>query len=113
MTSRRQLLERYRHVREDHLRYMEKWGLIKPETGAEGETQYGFADLALIRQADAKLAGGTAFRVVLRTLLASRTGQLAFDFRLEAPQAKVLELKRRPPPPLTALLDPYVEPSDS
>jgi tetratricopeptide (TPR) repeat protein len=112
-TSRRLLLERYRHMREDHLRYMEKWGLIKPEMNAEGEAQYGFAALAIIRQADTELAGGTPFRAVIRSLLASRTGQLAFDFRLEAPQAKVLELKRRPPPPLAALLDPYIEPADS
>ena len=33
-------------------------------------------------------------------------GQLAFDFRIEAPPAKVLQLKRREPPPLAALMDP-------
>src|SRR5690606_9503987 len=39
-------------------------------------------------------------------LLASRSGQLAFDFRLDAQPAKVLELKRREPPPMSELLDP-------
>lgn len=84
---------------------MEKWGLIRAETADAGEPQYGFADLALIRQADTELAGGVRFRTVLRTLRASRAGQLAFDFRIEAAPAKVLELKARQPLPLAALLD--------
>jgi tetratricopeptide (TPR) repeat protein len=105
-TSRRQLLERYTHVREDHLRYMQKWGLIRPEPRADGETCYAFPDLAVIRQADEALAEGVTFRAVLRNLLASRSGQLAFDFRIEAQPAKVLQLKRREPPPLAAFMDP-------
>jgi tetratricopeptide (TPR) repeat protein len=104
--SRRQVLERYRHVRDDHLRYMQKWGLIRSEPGAHGECAYPFPDVALIRDADAQLAAGASFRAVLRQLLASRSGQLTFDFRLDAPPAKVLELKRRDPPPFAALMDP-------
>jgi tetratricopeptide (TPR) repeat protein len=103
--SRRQVLERYRHLREDHLRYMQKWGLIRPSHRAHGDTYYAFSDLTIIRQADAELAGGASFRAVLRSLLASRSGQLAFDFRLEAHPAKVLQLKRPEPPPLAALLN--------
>jgi tetratricopeptide (TPR) repeat protein len=102
--SRRQVLERYKHVRDDYLRYMQKWGLIRA-TPAHGESLYGFADLAIIRDADAQLGEGASFRAVLRSLLASRAGQLAFDFRLEAPRAKVLQLKRREPPPMAALMD--------
>lgn len=104
--SRRQLLERYTHVREDHLRYMQKWGLIRPEAPAQGEASYAFQDLAVIRQADEALAEGVSFRAVLRNLIASRVGQLAFDFRIEAQPAKVLQLKRREPPPLAAFMDP-------
>jgi tetratricopeptide (TPR) repeat protein len=103
--SRRQLLERYQHLREDHLRYMQKWGLIRPSHRAHGETFYAFQDLTLIRQADGELAEGASFRAVLRNLLASRQGQLAFDFRLEAAPAKILQLKRPEPPPLAALMD--------
>jgi predicted Zn-dependent protease len=102
--ARRQLLERYKHVRDDHLRYMQKWGLIRPEQ-KDGETIFTFADLAVIRQADSELAGGASFRAVLRSLLASRDGQLAFDFRIEAQPAKVLQLKRPEPPPLAALMN--------
>jgi len=102
--SKRQLLERYKHVRDDHLRYMQKWGLIRP-LRAEGDPFYSFADVATVRQADEALADGVSFRSVLRGLLASRDGQLAFDFRLEAQPAKIFQLKRRAPPPLAALMD--------
>jgi Tfp pilus assembly protein PilF len=113
-SSRRQILERYKHVREDHLRYMQKWGLIHPQR-AHGEAVYGFADLAVIRQADAELAEGATFRAVLRNLLASRDGQLAFDFRIGAQLAKVLQLKRPDPPPMSAMMDvhPLLEASSS
>ena len=103
--SRRQLLERYKHVREDRLRYMQKWGLIRADR-IHGEPYYSFADLAIIRQADTELADGVSFRAVLRNLIASRAGQLAFDFRIEAQPAKVLQLKRPEPPPLAALMGP-------
>lgn len=102
--SRRQLLERYTHLRDDHLRYMQKWGLIRP-SHRSGETFYGFPDLTIIRDADADLGNGASFRAVLRGLLASHRGQLAFDFRIEAQPAKVLQLRRPDPPPLAALMD--------
>ena len=113
--SRRNLLERYRHVREDHLRYMEKWGIIRALQGEHGEPYYAFADLAVIRQADAELADGAPFRSVLRSLLALRAGQLTFDFRIEATPAKVLQLTRPEPPPLAALMEtiPPSEPSSA
>ena len=85
---------------------MQKWGLIRPAPGVNGESVYGFADLAMIRHADEALADGVKFRVVLRHLLASRSGQLTLDFRSEAQPAKVLHLKRRETPPLAALMDP-------
>jgi tetratricopeptide (TPR) repeat protein len=104
--SKRQLLDRYKRVREDHLRYMQKWGLIRPSHREHGEPFFSFAEVSVIRQADEALAGGATFRAVLRNLLASRAGQLAFDFRIEAQHAKVLQLKRREPPPMAALMDP-------
>jgi predicted Zn-dependent protease len=105
IASRRQILERYKHVRDDHLRYMQKWGLIRAQR-VHGESVFGFAALAMIRQADAELAEGASIRAVLRNLLASREGQLTFDFRITTQPAKVLQLKRPEPPPLAALLDP-------
>jgi tetratricopeptide (TPR) repeat protein len=102
--SRRQVLERHTHLRDDHLRYMQKWGLISPSHRAHGEVFYAFGDLATIRQADAELAEGASFRAVLRNLLASRHGQLTFDFRLDARPAKILQLGRPETPPLAALM---------
>jgi tetratricopeptide (TPR) repeat protein len=103
--SRRQVLERCKHLRDDHLRYMQKWGLIQPAPRENGEVSYAFTDVTVIRQADAELAGGASFRAVMRNLLASRVGQLAFDFRFEAEPAKVIQLKRPEPPPLAVLMD--------
>ena len=103
--SRRQLLERYSHLRDDHLRYMQKWGLIRPSHRAHGETFYGFPDLTVVREADADLANGATFRAVLRNLLASHRGQLTLDFRIEAQPAKVLQLRRPEPPPMAVLMD--------
>lgn len=89
---------------------MQKWGLIRRLDRGSGEAYYAFPDLAVIRQADEALAGGASFRAVLRNLLASRSGQLTFDFRLDAQLAKVLQLKRRESPPLAALMDPAPRP---
>jgi tetratricopeptide (TPR) repeat protein len=111
--SRRQLIDRYANVREDHLRYMQKWGLIRPERRASGDEFFSFTDLATIRQTDEALAGGAKFRAVLRNLLASRSGQLSLDFRLEAQAAKVLQLRRREPPPLAAFMEPIPVPRGS
>jgi hypothetical protein len=111
--TRRQLIDRYTHLREDHLRYMQKWGLIRPERRSNGEEFFSFTDLATIRQTDEALADGAKFRAVLRNLLASRSGQLSLDFRIEAQPAKILQLRRREPPPLAALMEPLVAPRTS
>ena len=103
--AKHDVLERYPHLRDDHLRYLQKWGLIRPVYKTYAETYYAFPDLGLIRQADAELAGGATFRTVLKTLLAARSGQLAFDFRLDANPAKIVQLKPREVPPLAALMD--------
>ena len=73
---------------------MQKWGLILPHR-AQGEVFYAFGDLSTIRQADAELGEGVSFRTVIRNLLASRHGQLAFDFRLDAQPARIIDLKSR------------------
>jgi tetratricopeptide (TPR) repeat protein len=102
--SRRQLLERHRHVQDEQLRYLQKLGFIQA-IRVHGEPHYSFADLTVIRQADTELAEGISFRAVVRNLLASRAGQLAFDFRGEARPAKVLQLTRREPPPFAVLMN--------
>ena len=61
----------------------------------DADSWFGFADLTTLRQLHTALLGGGAFRAVLRDLQAARAGQLAFDFRLDAHQARIVELPAR------------------
>lgn len=96
----RDVLARYPPLREDQLRYLEKWGLVRPARTSAGRS-YGFADLTVIRQTASALAAGRPFRAVVRQLEAERHGQLAFDFRIDAAPARVIALtpRQRPAPP--------------
>lgn len=88
----------YPRIRTDHLRYLERWGLLRRSGHPAGEAGYGFADMAVIRQVDADLARGVSFRAALRGLLAAREGQLSLDFRTargESQPARVLTLGDR------------------
>jgi tetratricopeptide (TPR) repeat protein len=80
-------------LREDHLRYLQKWGLIRPVMRTHTETYYAFSDLLLIRQVSAEL-GSAPFRAIVRSLQAERSGQLAFDFRIDAEPARIIKLKK-------------------
>jgi tetratricopeptide (TPR) repeat protein len=96
----RDLLARYRSLREDHIRYLVKYGVIRPVLRTNADTFFSFADLGAIKQVNDAVDEGTSFRSALRALMATRQGQLAFDFRLEAAPAKILTLQRRQPPAL-------------
>jgi tetratricopeptide (TPR) repeat protein len=92
----------YPEIRDEHLRFFEKWGLVHPVAGRF----YGFTDLQVIRQAAAELAGGTPLQAVVRSLSSKRAGQLQLDFqttprRREHPtqQARVVTLQRKTEPP--------------
>ncbi len=90
----RDLLARYRALREDHVRYLVKCGLIRPVLRTNADTFFAFGDVGVIKQANDEMAQGASFQSVVRTLMASRHGQLAFDFRLDAAPAKIVELRR-------------------
>jgi tetratricopeptide (TPR) repeat protein len=98
--GRRDILAMYPALRLDHLRYLEKCGLIKPISNTGNEGSFGFADLTALRQIAAELQQGTPFKAVVRQLQSSRTGQLTFDFRLEAQPARIIQLKPRLHPAL-------------
>ena len=100
--SHRDIVAMYPALRLDHLRYLEKCGLVKPAI-AENERLYGFADLTALRHIAGELQQGATFRAVVRTLQSSRTGQLTFDFRLDAHPARIIELKPRTIDPLHSL----------
>jgi len=92
--AQRDLLARYRLLREDHLRYLVKCGIIRPVLRNNADTFFAFPDLAAIKHANDELDRGVSFRSIVRLLMASRHGQLAFDFRLDAMPARVLELRQ-------------------
>ena len=94
--SQRDLIGMYPGIREDHLRYLQKWGLIRPVQRTNTETYFSFADLLLIRQVSAEIETAP-FRAILRSLQAARSGQLAFDFRIDAEPARIIKLKRLKP----------------
>ena len=111
--AQRDLLDRYKNLRADHLRYLQQWGLIQPVHRTHGENYYGFPNLSVIRKADAELSQGTSFRNVLKTLLAVRSGQLTLDFHLEAQPVKIVKLPLRETPPLVTLMNVATEPQTS
>ena len=98
--GQRDLLGMYEGLREDHLRYLQKWGLIRPVLRTHSETYYAFSDLRVFRQVSAELAIAP-FRAIVRSLQAARSGQLTFDFRIDAEPARIIKL-RRPKPKETA-----------
>ncbi len=93
--GQRDILAMYPALRLDHLRYLEKWGFIKPAFRNNADTFFGFSDLTTLRRVCEELQQGASFRAALRDLQASQTGQLAFDFRLDAHPARIIELKPR------------------
>jgi tetratricopeptide (TPR) repeat protein len=101
--SARDLRGMYPVVREDHLRYLEKWGLIRPVAG-----RYSFSDLHAVKQVAAELERGATLTSVLRELTSAREGQLAFDFQPARPDripARVVTLQT-PASPETSLFPP-------
>ena len=90
----RDLLARYRALRDDHVRYLVKYGIVRPAMRTNADTYFTFADVSTLKQANDELAQGLTFRSVVRALTASRDGQLAFDFRHDATPAKIITLRR-------------------
>jgi tetratricopeptide (TPR) repeat protein len=89
----------YPALREDHLRYLERSGLIRPVAG-----RYSFADVHVVKQAAAELERGASLNELLRLLSAERAGQLVLDFqpsRSERSPARVVSLPSRPPAELS------------
>jgi len=94
--AQRDLLGMYGGLREDHLRYLQKWGFIRPVLRNNSDTFYSFADLRVIRRVSSEMETAP-FRAVLRSLQAERSGQLTFDFRLDAEPARIIRLRRSKP----------------
>jgi tetratricopeptide (TPR) repeat protein len=100
--GQKDVLAMYPALRLDHLRYLEKCGLIKPAFKNNADTYFTFGDLTTLRQLAGEMQQGAAFRAALRNLQAARAGQLAFDFRLDAQPARIIDLQSRLGPASTA-----------
>jgi tetratricopeptide (TPR) repeat protein len=90
--SSKDLRGMYPVLRDDHLRYLEKCGLVHPVAGR----YYSFNDLHIVKQAASELELGAPLNVAMRALVAERDGQLAFDFqppRGDRPTARVVALR--------------------
>jgi tetratricopeptide (TPR) repeat protein len=87
----------YPTVSENHLRYLEKWGLLRQSGRPRAEREYSFTDLLIVKQVASELERGTPLKVILRGLLAERQGQLELDFHAapDTPRAKVVALQGR------------------
>jgi DNA-binding transcriptional MerR regulator len=87
----------YPRVSENHLRYLEKWGLIRPAAHTSAERFYTFTDLSTIKQLAGELERHVPLKTALRTLLAEHQGQLQLDFHASGTSpAKVVLLQGRP-----------------
>lgn len=116
----RQIRSLYPGITENHLRYLEKWGLLRHQSHVPRDMrEYTFPDLQTIKQVASELEKGTPLRTVLRQLAAERQGQLQFDFQDvaaaaagDAPRAKVVALdqhRARRQPPATQPRDPSLQ----
>ena len=56
--GQRDMLAMYPTLREDHLRYLQKWGFIRPAFKNNADTFFAFSDLTLLRQVHAELQQG-------------------------------------------------------
>src|SRR5258708_25705987 len=70
----------YPRVTDNHLRYLEKWGLVRPAAHTTTERFYPFTDLSTIKQLAAELDRDVPLKKVLRSLLPVHHGQLQLDF---------------------------------
>ena len=95
----REIRSLYPSVTENHLRYLEKWGLVRASSAGAESREYSFADLTTIKHLAAELDRGTPLRIVLRGLAAERQGQLVLDFHpdvraaSDTPRPKVVTLQ--------------------
>src|SRR5258708_14342850 len=98
----RDIRGRYARVSDQHVRFLEKWGLVRPAAHTTTERFYPFTDVSTIKQLAAELDRDVPLKKVLRSLLAEHQGQLQLDFHAAVSvPAKVVALPgrsaRKPP----------------
>ncbi|MEO5895620.1 MAG: tetratricopeptide repeat protein [Vicinamibacterales bacterium] len=123
----RQIRSLYPRITENHLRYLDKWGLLRPSHLPRTAREYSFPEIQTIKQLAAELERGTPLKTILRSLVADRQGQMQLDFAdydvaaSDAPRAKVVALephraRRNAPPQATnrdGLQFPFTDPQSA
>ena len=95
----RQVRNLYPGITENHLRYLEKWGLLRQSHVPRGAREYSFPDIQTIKQLATELERGTPLKTILRSLAAEHQGQMQLDFQeglaaSDVPRAKVVALEQ-------------------
>ena len=95
----RQVRNLYPGITENHLRYLEKWGLLRQSHVPRGAREYSFPDIQTIKQLATELERGTPLKTILRSLAADHQGQMQLDFQeglaaSDVPRAKVVALEQ-------------------
>ncbi len=94
--GRRQIRDLYPLVRDEHLRYLRKWDLIRPVIQTNSDSYYSFGDVTVVKHVHDELSQGVSFRGAVRAVLSGQAGQLLLDFnavRSESRPAKVVLLE--------------------
>lgn len=93
----RQIRSLYPGITENHVRYLEKWGLLRQSHVPRGAREYSFPDIQTIKQLAGELERGTPLKTILRSMAAERQGQMQLDFQevaaSDAPRVKVVALE--------------------
>src|SRR5215210_7504954 len=95
----RQVRNLYPGITENHLRSLEKWGLLRQSHVPREAREYSFPDIQTIKQLATELDRGTPLKTILRSLAADHQGQMLLNFQegagaSAAPRAKVVALER-------------------
>jgi tetratricopeptide (TPR) repeat protein len=84
---------RYPTLRRDRIRYLEKWGLVRPAAVTRSERWYAFDSLAVLVSVHERLEAGTPLRAIVSALRTGRQEQLSLDLAPRARGATVLPFR--------------------
>jgi tetratricopeptide (TPR) repeat protein len=90
----RDIRKLYPELREDRVRYLEVYGVVRPQVRTNVDRFYDFPALLVLRRAHQQLAEGRPLRSVVQDLRTEEARQLALDFAPRATPARVVPFRR-------------------
>src|SRR5262249_7339718 len=79
------------------VRYLEAWGLVRPQVRTNADRFYDFPNVLVFRHAHQQLAQGRPLRSVVQRLRAEQAGQPVLDFAHQVTLVRVIPFRRRRP----------------